>query len=178
MQQMKKYLAPAPPVTIFFYANWVANIINREPRIYYPEGIDALRIEFDGGSNYVKVDGGGRGYGNYFVVDFWGTDNEYIGRCALGGPSYNPVPFSCYGDAANYVTSVQALNAKHDPSSIIFKDDFLKVGFITTGGWQGGQHVKSITYAAPEPASIAILGVTLSGLIGIGLRRRQKLQAN
>jgi hypothetical protein len=157
----------------FFYANWIADIINKEPRFYYPGGVDALKVSFDGGSNYVKVNGGGKGYGNFFVVDFWDTEGDYIGRCSVGGPSYDPLSFGCSGELVDRVTFEQALNAKHDPSSIIFKDDFLKVGYITTGGWQGGQHVKSITYAAPEPTPIVLLGVTLAGLVAMRMRRRR-----
>jgi len=159
----------------FFYANWVADIINEEPRTFYPEGIDALKIEFDGGSNYVKVNGGGRGYGNFFVVDFWDTAGGYMGRCSVGGPTYDPLSFGCRGDVANYATFEQALNAKFDPSSIIFKDDFQKVGFITTGGWQGGQNVKSIVYAAPEPSAFLALFPALALLT---YRTRRKNSSN
>lgn len=159
----------------FMFAETAGYIINDEPftgtRV---AGSNALLVTFDEGSSYVEVTGGGVS-GNFFIVEYWDTNGEFIGRCSstLRENASDPESSGCTrtydGSAINPDNAFS-----HDLWTLTWHDETRKVGIVTAGGLVGGQYVTSLRAAVPEPGSFAALVLPLAMLAGIRQRRRKQ----
>jgi hypothetical protein len=144
-----------------------------DPALLGTRGVDtweAALIEFDQGTNYVQLTGGGARTTNFFVVDVWGTAGNHLLRCYSGirTPDCNatPIPF---GDIDPWS------EPDRFPWSFTITNSNFDIGYVTAGGFAGGNAFWSFSYnEVPEPAT---LGMLLIGLYGIRLAKRTTRRA-
>jgi hypothetical protein len=115
-------------------------------------------VEFDEPTDYVRVIGSGAQHQNQFMMDYWGENWEYLGRCDAGvrpdcaytllGPDY-------FDDQRLYELRLA------DP----------KIKYVSMAGYHASGYVSSVSFVkVPEPAPLMTLAGSL--LILAGLRPR------
>jgi len=132
-----------------------------------------LRADFSSPTNFAQVIGAGKGSGNFFLVDFWGTDGKLLGRCGNDGTTLSASPgISC-------VETGLTDNHANDPWNMSLTSANDDIAFVTAAGWAGGQYVDSLAFnkptGVPEPASVALFG---AGLFAMHLVRRRRKSAS
>jgi hypothetical protein len=161
--------------TTFDYSEKVARQMQMQSGPQMP-GSKALLVNFDEATNYVEVIGGGANNGNFFRLDIWNLAGELLGTCS-----------SAAANNTAGCTSTVLGNSPNDPEtrdqwSLSFQTDLLDIAYITTGGWSGGQYVRSVGFESgapvevPEPASLGLMALGLSTIV-MGRRKKARKAA-
>jgi hypothetical protein len=152
---------------VFAYEGKAADYLEGEPHAL-TAAVEVFRADFADATNFVQLVVGGAHNNDYPLIDFWDTSGALIATCSTtdsGG--YNPACTTVnLGDPSGVDPGFR------QPWLISLTSSSYNIGFVTTGGWAGGQFVTQLTYnKVPEPGTLALM---LVGALGIALRRRRQ----
>jgi hypothetical protein len=152
---------------VFAYEGKAADYLEGEPHSSIA-AVEVFRADFTDATNFVQLVVGGAHNNDYPLIDFWDTAGALIASCSTldsGGanPACNTVNL---GDPSGVNPGYR------QPWLISLTSSSYNIGFVTSGGWAGGQFVTQLTYnKVPEPGTLALM---LVGALGMALRRRRQ----
>lgn len=122
-----------------------------------------LMTVFDHPTNYVQIIGSGATTFTAFGIDYWGSDNQWLGRCG-------------YGNFIDNACSMVRLETPPNPYNTFNTDQRIytlnlsnpDIAFVTMGGVDGPGYVSRISYnqlETPLPAAAILFSSSLIGLI-------------
>jgi hypothetical protein len=151
----------------FNFSDKVARQLTQESGPQMPTS-EALAVNFDNATDYVEVIGGGAANSNFFRLDIWNLAGDLIGTCSSGASN-------SAGCTATQLGSSPVDSAwSKDQWSLSFQSALSDIAFITTGGWAGGQYVRSVAYnsaAVPEPTPALLIS---AGLLSLLISKRKR----
>jgi hypothetical protein len=156
--------------TVFANEGRAKNYLAGDP-VLSIQHTEVFRADFTNATNFVQLIVGGAHNNDYPRVDFWDTSGALIESCSTpDGGGYNP---ACnvvnLGDLGGVDVGFR------QPWLISLTTPNYDIGFITSGGWAGGQFVTQLTFnEVPEPGTLALM---LVGAIGVALRRKRESAA-
>jgi hypothetical protein len=123
-------------------------------------------------TDFAEVTVGGARNADFPRVDFWDTAGGYLGTCVspLGGLVSSPgCTITLAGDGSTSSPDFA------EPWFISLTSSTANIGFLTAGGWGGGQFVSGLTFnSVPEPGTLGLLAL---GALGLVLTQRRKMRA-
>jgi hypothetical protein len=161
--------APSGPDSVFFWdAQYTVEYLEGHAGDRYPSW-NVLRADFDQPTNHIELIGGGASNGNFFRFDVWGTDGTHLARCTTG-------------DLVPVCGATSSGPAGDDELKWSWSFDYnsgeANIGYITAGGWAGGQYVQSFAFdhEVPEPATFAMFTFGLLAMFAsVRVRRPYRL---
>jgi hypothetical protein len=132
-----------------------------------------FRADFAGGTDFAEVTIGGAHNADFPRVDFWDLAGGYLGTCstplAFGEVMAPGCTVTFVGDGSTSSPDFA------EPWLISLTSSDANIGFLTAGGWAGGQFVSGLTFnSVPEPGTLGLLAL---GALGLVLTQRRETRA-